>query len=123
MTNKCPCRLIDDAILAPMGLDPRIGQSTRGAKIELFAAAGDAWLKAEHDEFGDFGRVPNLDLTPMRPDPAIALAIVVTAMERRAEDTRPGHSGLSENFTLRTRSGHALTGPPKVRSNADRRAG
>jgi hypothetical protein len=51
MTNKGQCRLIDDTILAPMGPDPRIGQSTRSAKIELPAAARDARLKAGHDGY------------------------------------------------------------------------
>jgi hypothetical protein len=42
------------------GLDPRIGQSTHSAQIELLAAARDARLKARHDEFGDRGRAPTL---------------------------------------------------------------
>jgi hypothetical protein len=33
----------------------------------------DARLKAEHDEFGDLSRAPNLNLTPMGPDPAFSL--------------------------------------------------
>jgi hypothetical protein len=41
-----------------LGPDPRISQSTYSVKIELLAAARDARLKAEHDEFCDFGRAP-----------------------------------------------------------------
>jgi hypothetical protein len=54
-----------------LGLDPRIGQSTHSAEIELPAAAKDARLKAGHDEFGDPGRAPNLNLTPIGSSPAM----------------------------------------------------
>jgi hypothetical protein len=45
-----------------LGLDPRIGQSTHSAEIELPAAARDARLKAGHDEIDDFGRARTLNL-------------------------------------------------------------
>jgi hypothetical protein len=48
-----------------LGLDPRIGQSTRNAEIELPGAARDALLKAGHDGSADFGRAPKLNLAHM----------------------------------------------------------